>query len=180
VRAVGSRSPTDRGQLVLLAGGILAVGLFALLLAYLQLGYAPEPTQAPGGGIERVQSQLGLATHEAGAGIEADYAWGERAAGVDAVRGHLAPRLRALNESALTGGVVYQVAPAPALATNWTRAHCPGGPNRQFGPCEADAGVVVQERAGRTHVLAVAYDVTRTSDGRRTHLRTVVRVVPRR
>ena len=43
-------------------------------------------------------------------------------------------------------------------------ANCPGGPNRDFGPCEATDGVVVQERAGETVVLAVAFDVRVTTE----------------
>lgn len=42
--------------------------------------------------------------------------------------------------------------------------NCPVGPARQFGPCETDRGVVIQERVGETHVLVVVFDVTITTE----------------
>ena len=58
----------------------------------------------------------------------------------------------------------YRVTYNASAASDWAATNCPGGPGRQFGPCEVDRGVVVQERAGRTHVLAVALDVTVTTE----------------
>ena len=58
----------------------------------------------------------------------------------------------------------YRSASNASAATDWAATNCPGGSGRRFGPCEADRGVVVQERAGRTHVLAVAVDVTVTTE----------------
>lgn len=55
----------------------------------------------------------------------------------------------------------------------WARENCPVGPNRQFGACRASDGVVVQERAGDTTVLAVAFDV-RATTGRGTYEATVL------
>ncbi|QLG60270.1 DUF7261 family protein [Halorarum salinum] len=41
-------------------------------------------------------------------------------------------------------------------------ANCPSGPNRQFGDCAEDDGVVTQERVDEVHLLAVGFDVTVT------------------
>ncbi|MFC7081259.1 DUF7261 family protein [Halorussus caseinilyticus] len=96
--------------------------------------------------------------------MPADFAWGERTAAVAAVRADLRPRLDALRSSRVESGTVYQVSYNRSAAEAWRDSSCPGGPNRQFGPCEARRGVVVQNRAGRTHVLAVAFDVRVVSE----------------
>ena len=49
-----------------------------------------------------------------------------------------------------------------------------GRPRGEFGPCEADRGVVVQERVGRTHVVAAGFDVVVVTQDGETQLRTVV------
>nr|WP_123537854.1 hypothetical protein [Halosimplex salinum] len=63
------------------------------------------------------------------------------------------------------------------VAQRWASAECPGGSGRQFGPCEADRGVVVQERDDRTLVLAVGYDLDVTTEGEETQITTVLRAV---
>jgi hypothetical protein len=52
---------------------------------------------------------------------------------------------------------------------------CPGGPGRVFGACERDGGLVVQERAGETVVVAAAYDVRVTASGGTTAFTRVIR-----
>lgn len=42
---------------------------------------------------------------------------------------------------------------------DWTAANCNRGPGRRFGDCETDGGVVRQERAGKTVLLVVGFDV---------------------
>jgi hypothetical protein len=44
-------------------------------------------------------------------------------------------------------------------AADWAVDKCPNGPRRHFGACRAIRGVVVQDRAGETHVLAVGFDI---------------------
>jgi len=44
---------------------------------------------------------------------------------------------------------------------------------REFGPCRADRGVVVQERDDRTLVLAVAFDLTVVTERETTNLTVV-------
>ena len=84
------------------------------------------------------------------------------------------PSLTPLNRSALGRGTALQVSFNDTLATRWANASCPGGPGREFGACEADRGVVVQERAGRTHVVAAGVDVRAVRPDGETRARTVV------
>lgn len=160
-----SRITGERAQLVLAAAAMVAVALAPVVMAYLQLGYhadvtASEGYDAPGRNAERVLSR---AVHDAASGAAGEFAWDERAAAVAAVRADLKPRVDALRSSRVESGTAYQVGYDQSAAEAWADANCPGGPDRQFGDCEARRGVVVQERAGETHVLAVAFDVRVTT-----------------
>jgi len=166
----------ERAQLVLAAAALVAVALAPVVVAYLQLGYHADVTataeyDAPDRNAERLLSR---AVHDAASEATGEYAWGERTAAAAAVRGDLSPRLDALRSSRVESGTVYQVGYNQSAAGSWRRANCPGGPNRQFGPCEAHEGVVVQERAGETHVLAVAFDVRVTTENSEMDLTLVV------
>jgi hypothetical protein len=158
-----------RGQLVLLAAAALAVTLVPMTLAYLQLGYVDDVgaagvEEAPVRSAERV---LDRALHDATDGVPPGYAWSDRTAAVTAVRDRLEGDLSTLNSSSVDTGTVHGVTYNHSRAVAWEGSHCPSGPDRQFGPCRVDRGVVIQERAGRTHVLAVAFDVRITApDGR--------------
>jgi hypothetical protein len=68
-----------------------------------------------------------------------------------------------LEGSRVAEGIAYEVRVNDSAAAAWTAEHCPSGPDRQFGDCEAIDGIVVQERAGETTVLAVAVDLTVTT-----------------
>jgi hypothetical protein len=173
------RTAGERAQLVLAAAALVAVALAPVVMAYLQLGYhgdvaASEGFDAPGRNAERLLSR---AVHEAASDVPADYAWDEREQAVAVVRSELRPRLDALRSSRVESGTVYQVAYNQSAAAAWAQANCPSGPNRQFGACEAQRGVVIQERANRTHVLAVAFDVRVTTERRTIDLTLVVRTV---
>ncbi|NEU57743.1 hypothetical protein FXF75_13615 [Halorussus sp. MSC15.2] len=173
VRVSGRGSEADeppvreRAQLVLAAAALVAIALAPVVVAYLQLGYhadvtASEEYDAPGRNAERLLSR---AVHDAAADVPDDFAWDERTAAVNAVRADLRPRVDALRASRVESGTVYQVEYNQSAAESWSDANCPGGPDtdRQFGDCETLRGVVVQERAGETHVLAVAFDVRVTT-----------------
>ena len=169
-------SRPDRAQLVLVAAAVVAVALAPVVVAYVQLGYhadvtASEEFDAPAENADRL---LTRAVHDAAADVPAHYEWDEREAAVGDVRSELAPRLDALRSSRVEEGTVYQVEYNRSAADAWRQANCPGGPNRQFGGCEADRGVVVQKRAGETHVLAVAFDVRVTTDDSEMGLRIVL------
>lgn len=156
----------DRGQLVLAAAAVVAFALAPVAIASLQLGYhgdvrANGGYDAPARNAERVLSR---AVHEGSAGVTGEYAWDDRSEAVDAVRSRLGDDVAALRSARVESGTVYAVRYDESAASAWANRNCPGGPNRQFGDCEAARGVVVQDRAGETHVLAVSFDVRVTDE----------------
>jgi hypothetical protein len=171
------KSTRQRAQLVLAAAAVVAVALAPVVVAYLQLGYHADVTasqeyDAPDRNAEQV---LTRAVHDATADVPGEYAWDDRGGAVAAVKGDLKSRLDALRSSRVESGTVYRVGYNQSAAEAWRQANCPSGPNRQFGSCEARQGVVVQERAGDTHVLAVAFDVEVTTETESMELTLVVR-----
>ena len=160
-----NRDNKNRGQLVLVAAVVIVVALVPIVFAYLQLGYNADIEASgdyadPMANAERL---LGRAVHEAGANISADYAWNRHSSAVTEVHDRLQPRILVLERSRITEGTAYHVSYNGSVATAWISANCPKGPARQFGSCETDRGVIIQERAGETHVLAVALDVVITT-----------------
>lgn len=170
-----------RGQLVLAAAAVVALAMAPVVLAYLQLGYHEDITASAGYDDPAADATLFLerAVHEAGEGIPREYRWSERRDGVRTVRDRLAPGLATLAGSRVAEGTAYEVDYNRSAADRWAASNCPGGRGRAFGDCEADRGVVVQERAGETHVLAVAFDATVTTESGRTELTLVVRAIER-
>jgi hypothetical protein len=168
-----------RGQVVLVAAAVVALALVPVLFSYLQLGYHDDVTASeqytdPTRNAERF---LERAVVDASDGVPADYNWGQRRAAVSEVRDRLAPRFDTLQAARVERGTVYRVRYNRSAARAYANEHCPGGPDRQFGPCRADRGVVVQHRAGETHVVAVAVDLTVTGERRTVAETIVVRVV---
>ncbi|WP_254273516.1 DUF7261 family protein [Haloarcula marina] len=170
-----------RGQLVLVAAALVAVALAPVVIAYLQLGYHDDvtatadygdPTAATVGALDR-------AVVPASTGIPGRYAWADRGAAVTAIRGELRPRIEHLRTARLDHGTVTAIRYNESAARRFRDANCPSGPDRQFGDCAADRGVVVQERLGRTHVLGVAVDVTTTTERGETTVTAVLRPVER-
>lgn len=165
-----------RGQLVLVAAGVVAVALVPVLVAYLQLGYAGDVAASDGytAPTRDAERTLARAVDDASQGIPGAYPWSERREAVDAVRSRLAPALASLRTSRLRRGTVYRVRYNASLARRWARNRCPRGPNRQFGACRARNGVVVQNRSGQVHVVAVAVDLTVVGEQRRVKTTVVV------
>jgi len=166
-----------RGQLVLAAAAVLAVALVPVAFAYLQLGYhddvaASADYDAPAADAERV---LERAVHDAVRDVPETYDWRERADAVETVRSRLDPDLEALATARVESGTSYRVAYNETAAEAWAEESCPDGPDRQFGSCKARRGIVVQERAGETHVLVVALEVTVTTERGSRRLTFVVR-----
>lgn len=164
---------------MLIAAGLIAVALVPMLVAYLQLGYAgdvraSEEFDDPAGNAERL---LERAVHDAGAGLPANYTWGQRRAAADEVREKLEPRLDTLRSARVEEGIAYEVAYNETVARSYAREECPSGPSRRFGPCEADGGVVLQQRDGDAHLLAVAFDVTTVTPDGETEMTVVVQAV---
>ncbi|WP_324756638.1 DUF7261 family protein [Haloarcula sp. GH36] len=169
---------SERGQLVLVAAVLVAIAIALLVLAALQLGYhgdvhATADDDDPTAATLRV---LERSVPAASRGIPRDYSWSRRSAAVSAVRGTLTPTLDRLRTAGIREGVIRNVSYNETAATAWQRSNCPSGPNRAFGPCRTNRGVAVQERAGRTHVLAVGFDVTVTTQRGRTAVTVVVPV----
>jgi hypothetical protein len=64
-------------------------------------------------------------------------------------------------------------------ATQWARSRCPDGRGRGFGPWRTIAGIVLQERAGETVVVAAAFRIRIVSPTESTTLTVVSQTVPR-
>jgi hypothetical protein len=175
-----------RGQLVLVAAAMAALALVPVAAAYLQFGYAPAVADPDPDHGERVAGALDRLVDEA-AERATGTPWAERTAAVRQYRAALGPRVTALERGRLGAGVAVRVtenetAAAAAAAATATEAGggratgggCPGGPGRAFGACERDGGVVVQERANETVLVAAAYDVrVTTPDGTATYTRVI-------
>ena len=155
---------SERGQLVILAAVALALALVPIATAYLQLGYHDDrevlTTPTPAADAERL---LDRGLHDATSATAGTYAWDDRTTAVATVHELLGPTVAAVERGGLSDGTARTVAFNDSRASAWAAQNCPGGPDRQFGPCEAIDGVVVQDRAGQTHVLAVAVDVQVTT-----------------
>lgn len=176
MKSTWSSQAGRRGQAVLLAAVVLVVALVPVIAAYLQLGYGGQSSPIDDDGQREARQLLERAVQEHASGIESSYRWRQRDAAAERVRDRLDPTMRQLAQSRLDENTVHQTRYNQSHAASWASARCPGGPNRQFGPCEAIRGVVVQERAGRTHVLAVAVDLSVTTPDGASTLTTVIRV----
>lgn len=166
----GSNRPgrnRDRGQLVLVAAGVIAIALLPVIVAYTQLGYAgvatTEPTAASPpedalGALER--AAFSATTDEQGVA-----AWGERSGVATAVAARFDARATSVETARVERGRVHEVERNQSAAAAWAADACPGGPDRQFGPCEPIDGMVLQERVGQTHVVAVAVNLRTVAEG---------------
>jgi len=147
---------------------VLAIALVPVLFAYLQLGYHGDVTasteyDAPTRNAERF---LERAVHESSRNISGNYTWADRQDAVETVRRRLDERVATLATANIESGTAVRTTYNQSAAETWADRHCPDGPERQFGACTARRGVVVQDRLGETHVLAVALDVTVTTERR--------------
>ncbi|QLH84950.1 hypothetical protein HZS54_08690 [Halosimplex pelagicum] len=152
--------------MVLLAGVVVALALVAMLVAYLQLGYHADVRTASVDGEAAAdgRSYLQRTTHETSRALRGEFTWSDRGRAVTEARNRLQPRIRTLQRSRVEAGIAYTVEFNRTAAQRWATANCPSGSGREFGPCAADRGVVVQERGGRSLLLAVGYDLTVTTD----------------
>jgi hypothetical protein len=164
----------NRGQLVLVAALALVVALVPLVFAYLQLGYQDDFRSEQSVDTAQVERTLDRSLHAAVASTDGQYSWSRRGAAVTAVRTQLNGTIADLERSQLSEAIVYKVSYNTTRADRWARQNCPSGPNRRFGSCEADRGIVVQQRQGQTQILAVAVDVRATAETTESRLRTVL------
>lgn len=148
-------SDADRGQTVLLAAGIVAVALATMLLAYAPASGGDVPDE-PSVTASDVRHALDRTAWNASHTIdERDDAVAVR----EQFRAAFEPDVEALRAEWAAAGVAVDVRPNATAATAWAAAECPRGPNRNFGACVVDEGLVTQERATGQFVVAVVVDV---------------------
>ena len=164
----------DRGQLVLVAAGLIAVALVTLAVAYAQLGYAPDRAGVEGGLDDRTLGEIELAVFEVAADRHGRYVAGEEETARAETLTALDAEFDGLASARHVDRISLQIETDESAAERWTDRNCPGGEGRAFGNCTAADGIVLQERAGSLHVLAVALDVTWTDGDRRDELTVVV------
>lgn len=169
--------PSRRAQVVLAAAVVATVAFVPLVAAYLQLGYAGDVTAARPGTNPTADTTRALerATNDVRPDLARTYRWDERRDAVDAFERAMEPRLAGLQRAFLDDGVAVRIVPNASAAAAWRRANCPRGEGRRFGGCAAVEGVAVQNRVGRTHVLAAAFDVVVVEPERTTRVTVVVR-----
>lgn len=168
----------DRGQLVLVAAAVLALALVPLGFAYLQLGYHADVEAAgaeasPGSETLRL---LERAVHEASREAVGQ-PWAGRDGAAARVDDSLAADVDTIEAAQVERGIAAEIQQNASEAAEWTAANCPGGSGRSFGECETRGGLVLQERAGETHLVAVAFDVHVVSERGEADLTVVVRAV---
>lgn|GEM_PF-230643 len=157
-----------RSQLVLVAAGVAAVGLLPIVVAYTQLGYTGVAGSDPAATTptDDVLDALERAAFEASVDSQARSPWSERERVASDVGRLFDERAAAIESAGVDRERAHAIDRNASRAAAVASEACPGGPNRQFGPCDAIQGVVVQERGGETHVIAIAVDVrTVVADG---------------
>jgi len=161
------RGRRDRGQLVLVAAGVVAIALLPVILAYTQLGYAGLATSEPTATTpdEDALRALERAAYAASTGEQGAAPWTQRSGVAETVAGQFDARAASVETGRVERGQVHEVERNESAAAAWAAAACPGGPNRQFGPCDTVGGVVVQDRLGETHVVAIALDLRTVTEG---------------
>ena len=181
-RLQGSGSGADRGQIVLVAAAVVAVALLSMTLAYAQLGYDADRTGA--GTVEvasvsevdrSVTGSLRATAREVRRGD--DHAWRDRRTVAERVAASLDADADRLERAHAEESRSLTVELDDAAATQWARERCPDGDGREFGPCRVIDGVVVQERADETAVVAAAFRVRVVSPDESTTALVVSRVV---
>lgn len=183
-RLQGSGSGADRGQIVLVAAAVVAVALLSMTLAYAQLGYDGDRTGA--GSVEvasvsevdrSLTGSLRATAREVRRGD--DHAWRDRRMVAERVAASLDADADRLERAHAEESRSLTVELDDAAATQWARERCPDGDGREFGPCRVIDGVVVQERADETAVVAAAFRVRVVSPDESTTALVVSRVVQR-
>jgi len=176
VRLTATGTSVKRGQLVLVAAAVIAIGLVPMLFAYLQLGYHPDTASDPEVSGEGAVAYLDRSVHRAARETAGEYEWGQRAAMADAVRATLDDDVDALETARLEEGVAYEVQYNGTAAEAWVDDNCDRGDGKRFGDCAVDDGVATQERAGEAVLLAVGFDVRAVGPDGETDLTVVIEV----
>ncbi|MFC6826533.1 DUF7261 family protein [Halopelagius fulvigenes] len=171
----------NRGQVVLLAAVVVAVALVPMTLAYAQLGYDADRTPSPGptdpSGVDEARETLRTSLVRAAADADGEYAWEDRDAAAAAVRAAVDADARRLAEDRAGEERSLVVSANGSAAARWAGRNCPTGAGRDFGACRVEDGVVVQERAAETAVVAAAFDLSVVAPDERSEVTVVVRPV---
>jgi hypothetical protein len=173
----------DRGQIVLIAAAVVAVALLSMTLAYAQLGYDADrtgvgATAAPVSEVDRgLTRSLRTAAREVR--HRDDRSWRDHRSVADGVNESLQPDIDRLERAHAAESRSLSIELQDTAATQWARSRCPEGRGRDFGPCRAVGGIVLQERAGEATVVAAAFRIRIVSPAGSTTVTTVSRTVPR-
>ncbi|AUV80850.1 hypothetical protein C2R22_03555 [Salinigranum rubrum] len=155
----------NRGQVVVLAAVVVAVALVAMATAYHGLAYHGDvrTTTEIGTGdpMSVAERHLQRSVNEAAVGPVRP--WAERGQTVNDTRAALGRARENLRQVAAADRSVFVVRENSDVAAEWADSDCPGDAQRAFGPCVADGGIVVQERANETALVGVALDVVHRS-----------------
>lgn len=149
-----------RGQMVITMAVVVTIALVPVAAAYLQLGYASN-TRPIATGMEPDDTirALSQTVDAAAAEVAGEYEWNDRAEAVETVRIHMDPRIDRIEATQDASTTALNVTYNRSRAAHIASTDCPSGPGRAFGSCESHEGVVVQERAGETVIIAVALDI---------------------
>ncbi|AGN01321.1 hypothetical protein L593_06870 [Salinarchaeum sp. Harcht-Bsk1] len=161
------RLVSRRSQLVLVAAGVIAMGLLPIVLAYTQLGYAGMAATEPSATTATADAHRAIerAAFDASEPSQGVRPWAARSGVADEVASRFDDRVASIETGRIERGIHHAIERNTSAASAWASANCPGGSSRQFGPCEAREGIVLQERGGDTQVLAIAVDLrTLTED----------------
>jgi len=162
-----NRLGSRRSQLVLVAAGVIAMGLLPIVLAYTQLGYAGMATTEPSAttATEDARRAIERAAFDASEPYQGLRPWSQRRVVADRAAGRFDARVASIETAGIERGLHHAIERNASAATAWANSNCPGGPNRQFGPCDARGGIVLQERGGDTHLVAIAVDLRTVREG---------------
>lgn len=138
---------------------VVTIALVPIAAAYLQLGYASAAQTLDTDDASAVDRALEQAVGGAENEVVGEYQWTDRQAAVDRTRDRLDPRIEGIESPGGHETVAVTVTYNQTLASETASAECPSGNGREFGPCRASRGIVVQERADETVIVAVALDV---------------------
>jgi len=159
-----------RAQLVVLAAAVVALALVPMAAAYLQLGYQAGVSSRADHPLEDANATLSRGVAAAATGVPARYNWSDRRQAARAVDNRLADWRRGIERANPT----LLLAPDNDTATRIAARGCPRGPDRAFGRCVARSGLVLQERANETHVVAAAVSARLLAEDRRANATLVV------
>ncbi|RRJ29180.1 DUF7261 family protein [Halocatena pleomorpha] len=177
LRASSASLETERGQLVLIAAVFVAVSFIPITVAYLQLGYSADVRANSDTASEPLESTVRHVRQVVSTETNNTTAWSQRNRTVAEIHSRLRPHISTIETEHSTQMISIEY--NGSAAKEWAHANCPTGSARRFGPCTADRGVIVQERLGETHLLAVVFDVMLTTDQERIEATVIIRPADR-